>query len=475
MINRLILQILLLVFSASALIAQINAEEFSSRRDILAGKLNDGVIIVKGNGLKSRNQDVDYKFRQGSDFYYLSGFDEAGATLLILPGEDKKFILFVKENNPRMAIWSGKTYGVRGAMKIFNADTAFASDNFEEEVKKYLRGQKKVYLPFADAELFETVSDIITSPWGRYPKKIEDVTKYIAELRLIKSNYEIEMIQKSIDITIKAHKEAMMATKPGLFEYEIAALIEYVYQKNGSPRDGFPSIVGSGANSTILHYEANDQKMKDGDIVVMDIGAEYGMYSADVTRTIPVNGVFSKEQKQIYQIVLDAQKAGINLTKPGIGISEIKRESTAVIKEGLFKLGLTTDKDKNWQTRVWFMHGVSHWLGLDVHDAGNYRGEDKRGRLLEPGMVFTVEPGIYVAPNALENLKLLMGGRLSDKEIDEFIEKVKPAFEKYKNIGVRIEDDILVTKTGYQNLSKAAPREIDAIEKWMARPSEIVK
>ncbi len=475
MVSRLILQTLLLVFSASALIAQINAEEFASRRDVLAGELNDGVIIVKGNDQKTRNQDVDYKFRQGSDFYYLSGFNEAGATLLILPGEDKKFILFVKENNPRMAIWSGETYGVWGAMKIFKADTAFASDNFEEEVKKYLRGQKKVYLPFADAELFETVSNIITSPWGRYPKKIEDVTKYIAKLRLIKSNYEIEMIQKSIDITIKAHKEAMMAAKPGLFEYEIGALIEYVYQKNGSPRIGFPSIVGSGANSTILHYKANDQKMKDGDIVVMDIGAEYGMYSADVTRTIPVNGVFSEEQKQIYQIVLDAQKAGIELIKPGKGISEIYEASTDVIKDGLLELGLITDRESRWQSRVWFMHGVGHWLGLDVHDAGGRNGADKRGKLLEEGMVFTVEPGIYVAPNALENLKLLMTGRLSDKEIDEFIEEVKPAFEKYKNIGVRIEDDILVTKTGYRNLSKAAPRDIDAIEKWMAKPSEIVK
>ncbi|KAA3610314.1 MAG: M24 family metallopeptidase [Calditrichaeota bacterium] len=467
--------IVLILLMSTFLLSQVNTEEFASRREALMQKLDDGVIILRGATLQPRNNDVEYKFRQKSDFYYLSAFDEPDATMIIMPGDAKNFILFVKPNDPRMAIWVGESYGVHGAMNIFKADTAYSKDLFEEKLKTLLRGKEKVYFPFDDLELIETVLGVLKSSWGMYPKKTEDVRKHIGELRLIKSTWEVEQLQKSIDITVEAQKEAMQATKAGLFEYEIDALINYVYLKNGSPRVGFPSIVGSGVNSTILHYQDNDYKMKNGDVVVMDIGAEFGMYSADVTRTIPVNGKFSKEQADIYQIVLDAQNAGIEKTKPGIGIGEVHETSARVIQDGLLELGLITDKNSRWQTRVWFMHGVSHWLGLDTHDAGGYSERSKKGRILEEGMVFTVEPGIYVAPKALENIKTMFRGRVSAEEIDAFIESVKPAFEKYKNIGVRIEDDILVTKDGYRNLSKEAPREIDAIEKLMAKKSSFVK
>lgn len=460
---------------APFIFSQVNNQEFASRREALMHKLNDGVVVLRGAQLQSRNKDVDYKFRQNSDFYYLSGFDEPGATMLLVPEGDGKFILFVKPNDPHIAVWVGESYGVNGAMDLFKADTAYSNQAFEETVKKYLKNQQKIYLPFDDSELLETVSAIIKSPRANYPKKMEDISKHIAGLRLIKSSYEIEMMQKSIDITVEAHKEAMRAMKPGLFEYEIEALIKYVYLINGSPRVGFSSIVGSGPNSTILHYKDNNQKMKNGEIVVIDIGAEYGMYSADITRTIPANGKFSEEQKEIYQIVLGAQNAGIELAKPGVGISEIYSKSVDIVREGLLSLGLITDKEKHWQTRVWFMHGVGHWLGLDTHDAGSYRGEDDRGRLLEKGMVFTVEPGIYIAPKALQNLKMILGDKVSLEEINTFIEAVTPAYEKYKNIGVRVEDDILVTKTGFRNLSKGAPREIAEIEILMAKESLLIK
>jgi Xaa-Pro aminopeptidase len=295
---------------------------------------------------------------------------------------------------------------------------------------------------------------------------MEDIDQYINDLRTIKSQYEIDMMQKAINITVEAHKEAMKATEPDMFEYEIAGLIKYIYLKNGSVRSGFPSIIGSGPNSTILHYEKNERKMQDNDMVVMDIGAEYGMYSADVTRTIPVNGEFSDAQKDIYRIVLASQKAGVEITKPGITLNDISKKSTDIIKDGLLKLGLITDKESRWQTAVWFMHGVSHGLGLDTHDPGGYRNQN-----LQPGMVFTVEPGIYIAPNALENAYMMQRMGISKEEIDAFVEKVKPAYEKYKNIGVRIEDDVLVTESGYKNLSKRAPREIDEIEEMMSDDS----
>ncbi|MCB0282949.1 MAG: aminopeptidase P N-terminal domain-containing protein [Calditrichaeota bacterium] len=458
------------IFFVSHIFAEINTNEFAQRRDKLMQKVSQGVILMRGAVEYARNGDVNFKFRQNSNFYYLSGFDEPDATMLLLPGEAQKFIMFVKPFNAHMAVWVGESYGVEGAMKIFKADTAFANDTFDDVIKSYLRNKETVYLPFSDQEFASHITSLLNTHYGRYPKKIEDIDQYINDLRQIKSTKEIELMQKAIDITVDAHKEAMKAIKPDMHEYEIAALIKYIYLKNGSERSGFPSIVGSGPNSTILHYEKNERKMTQNDMVVIDIGAEYGMYSADVTRTVPVDGNFSEEQKDIYKIVLESQKAGVEMTKPGITLSDISNKSTEIIKNGLFDLGLITDKESRWQTSVWFMHGVSHGLGLETHDPGGYRNQK-----LEAGMVFTVEPGIYIGENALENVYMMSRMGVSKDAIDAFVEAVKPAFEKYKNIGVRIEDDVLVTETGYRNLSEKAPREISDIEKLMSKGSKFTE
>jgi len=459
-----IIKLLLLTGLAQA---EFPADEFAARRQKLMTTVKDGIIVMKGASLITRNDDVDYKFRQYSNFYYLTGFDEHDAALILLP-ESEKFIMFVKPGNPMMAIFLGESYGLKGTKEKFKADSVISFDLFEESLKEFLSGKDSVYITEKDEGLTNTINKIVMSDSVKYTAKIKNITNYIHEMRMFKSDYEITMLQKSIDITGEAHHASMKETKPGLMEYEIDALISYTYFKNGCPRVGFPSIVASGPNAIILHYEDNDKKMEDDELLLLDIGAEYGMYSADVTRTIPVNGTFSDEQKAIYQIVLDAQKAGIEACKPGTGIIEVHITSSDVIKEGLLKLGLITDLSKRWQTRVWFMHSISHWLGLDVHDPGAYGYREEKGRLLEPGMVLTVEPGIYIGGNALTNISQLYGSRVDKEEIEAFIEAVKPAFKKYKNIGVRIEDDVLVTENGYRLLSKNIVREVTDIEEIMA-------
>jgi len=264
----------------------------------------------------------------------------------------------------------------------------------------------------------------------------------------------------------------MKAVKPGMYEHEIQAIIEYIFRKNGAQGPGFPSIIGSGPNATILHYEANNRQTEDGDLLLMDVGAEFGHYKSDITRTIPVSGRFTQTQKEIYEVVLQAQKEAIKIAGPGVGIYEINNRGVEVIKEGLLKLGLITDKDSGWQHRPWLMYNISHWVGLDVHDVGGRGPDDGQGRRFVPGMVFTVEPGLYIREDTLENLPGMVGRLGIEKdELEDFISRVKPAVKKYANIGVRIEDDILITETGYEVLSSKVPKEIEAIEKLMREKS----
>jgi Xaa-Pro aminopeptidase len=457
-----------LIFMYAFAQAQLPDQEFAARRQKLMNAMpGNSIIIIKGSGLVPRNGDVDYKFRQNSNFYYLSGFDEPDAALILLP-ESKKFVMFIEERSPFMAIFVGDSYTPEQTKKIFKADTVISMDLFNESLKQFLSRKDSIYIPENDEKLTATINKTIKSDSVEYPAKIKDIAPYLAEMRLIKSDYEITMMQKAIDITGQALDAAMKETRPDLMEYKIDALISYTYTKNRSPRVGFPSIIASGPNSTTLHYEKNNDLMEDGELLLMDIGAEYGMYSADVTRTIPVNGTFSEKQKDIYQIVLDAEKAGIEACNTGTGIKEVHNISTEIIKKGLLKLGLITDVTKRWQTHVWFMHSTSHWLGMETHDVGSTNYRDEKGRVLKPGMVLTVEPGIYIAGNALNDLPILYGKRVDKEEIEAFINAVKPAFEKYKNIGIRIEDDVLVTNEGYRVLSGKIVREINDIEKMMA-------
>jgi Xaa-Pro aminopeptidase len=274
-------------------------------------------------------------------------------------------------------------------------------------------------------------------------------------MRLRKSAYELALLQHAIDITTEAHERSWLAAGTAKWEFEVDAQVVYTFKLRNADHWGYPSIVGCGPNATTLHYQESQGKVVPGELLLMDVGAEYDHYSADVTRTFPVNGKFTQAQAEIYQIVYDAQEAAANVSRKGNTISDVNRTATEVIKDGLFKLGLTTSRDSE-QYRIWFMHGTSHWLGMNVHDVGNY------GSKLEPGMVFTNEPGIYIRPDALDNLP---------KTVDnaKFIEAVRPAFEKYKNIGVRIEDDMLITEDGVKWLTSALPRKISEIEDFIAR------
>jgi len=431
---------------------------FARHREALMKEMDGGILVFQNS---DRNKN----------FFYLTGFQESRAAFVLLPDEEEKYIMFVQSYDPANKSRTGVLSGIEGAKEHFNADDAFPFDQFERKLRSYLRGKKKIYCDFNNKELYEKLLQMTRFSPGVMMKTMIDPTNFIHEMRLIKSPEEIEIMQKAIDITADAHIEVMRAAEPGMYEYELQAIIEYIYRKNGSPRNGFPCIVGSGPNSVVLHYGENNRKTQSGDMVVMDIGAEYGEYTADITRTIPINGKFTKAQREIYQAVLDANKAAIAMVAPGVGYQEVMNAGTEKVKEGLFRLGLITDMESLWQYRVWLTHGIGHWLGLVVHDVGDYRRQDEKGRVLEPGMVFTMEPGIYIQDDILDNLKDMRMIRASDEEIDTFVEKVKPVAAQYTHIGVRIEDDVLVTPDGYKVLSQKAPKEIRDVEKMMAKKS----
>jgi Xaa-Pro aminopeptidase len=292
--------------------------------------------------------------------------------------------------------------------------------------------------------------------WGY---SVKNATPIFVDMRLRKSPYEIALMQHAIDITTEAHERAWVAAGDANWEYEVDAQVAYTFKLRNADHWGYPSIVGCGPNATTLHYEESQGRVTPSELLLMDVGAEYDHYTADVTRTFPVNGKFSSVQAEIYQIVYDAQEAAAKAARPGARKSDVHRAATEVIKDGLLKLGLIVNRNSN-EYRVWFMHGTSHWLGMNVHDVGELPGRPEPK--LEPGMVFTNEPGIYVRPDALDNLP-------KTKETEKFIAAIKPAFEKYKNIGVRIEDDMLITPSGVKWLTEALPRKMSDIESFIAR------
>jgi Xaa-Pro aminopeptidase len=455
--------------------------EFARRRSLLMQKMDGGIAIFKSAEVVNRNYDIDYKFRQESDFYYLTGFDEPGSAFLLIPGADKEFIMFVRPGNTYMEIWTGKNPGIEEVMNIFGADTVFAIDRFDELLPIYVEGKDKVYCSVLDKKLTGKILALMEPRPGDHlkhiskpPKTLIDPLPVIHEMRVIKSDYEIQLIKKPINITCDAQIEAMKAARPGMYEYEIEAIIEYIYRKNGCPRYAFPSIVGSGPNTAVLHHMRNDRKIRDGDLILIDIGAEDNYYAADITRTIPANGKFSKEQKEIYEIVLNAQKEAIMMIKPGVSFTELEDKVIAVVKDGLYKLGLILDKNSEWQYKVWYYTYPWHYLGIDVHDVGRYVYESSfLARNFEAGMVVTMEPGIYISRSMMEIVKdrEWFATDFPEDEVKAFFEKVQPVAEKYFDLGIRIEDDILVTKDGHEVLSAKAPKEIKDIEEMMKNKS----
>ncbi len=414
------------------------------------------IAIIPSAREMTRSNDTSYRYRQNSDFYYLTGFDEPEAIAVIAPAKEHKYTLFVRPRDPEKEIWDGRRAGVEGARASYGADEAFPIEEFKAKLGDVLNGAKTLYyrLGAGNTELDAQVINEIARlrALGRKgisaPHTITDAGALLHEMRLIKTDVEVEIMQRAADIAAEAHIEAMKQTRPGMNEYEIEALIEYIFRKHGALAPAYTTIVGGGANATVLHYVCNDAPLHDGDLLLVDAGAEYKGYASDITRTFPVNGSFTQPQRDIYDLVLDTEMACVKRAQVGISLEELKTYSIELLTEGMVRLGLLQGDTKKLieeeKYKQFYMHGLGHYLGMDVHDVGLYRTDDEP-RKLEPGMIITVEPGLYVPSNA-ENVP-----------------------EKYLGLGVRIEDDVLITQDGNRNLTIKVPKQAEEIEELMAR------
>lgn len=426
-------------------------EPFNRRRNALAAALDGGVAIVPAARERIRSNDTEYEFRQDSDFYYLTGFREPDAVLVLAPHHEReRTVLFVRPKDRTQEIWTGRRLGVQDAPAHLGVDAAYAIDELDSRLPEYLHGAQRVFFAFGRDEAFDrrvhhalAKARALARRNGRAPEELADVAALLHEMRLRKEPAEIAQMRRAAEISAAGHRAGMQGTRPGVYEYEIEALIECEYMRAGATF-AYPSIVAGGENATILHYNTNREVLRDGDLLLVDSGSEFELYTSDVTRTWPINGRFTAEQRAIYDIVLAAQEAGIAQVKPGIGCREFHSACVRVITEGLIDLGLlrgsVEENIEKERYRDYYMHGSGHWLGLDVHDVGRYRDEaGEHYRAFEPGMVTTVEPGIYVH---------------RDLDCDE----------RFKGIGVRIEDNILVTAGGNENLTADIAKGVSEIE-----------
>ncbi len=415
---------------------------------------SDSVAIIPGSLEATRSNDTHYRYRQSSDFFYLTGFDEPEAIAVIAPGREHEYTLFVRPRDPEREIWDGRRAGIEGARTHFGADEAFPISEFTEKLSDILNGAQTLYYRIGEGntELDQKIIGQLARmrSMGRRgispPQAIIDTGAILHEMRLIKTEDEIALMQRAADIAAEAHREAMREARAGMKEYEIEALIEYVFRRNGASAPAYSSIVGGGANATILHYINNDAELRDGDLLLIDAGAEYQGYASDITRTFPVSGHFTDAQRDIYNLVLETQTACIEMTRPGVTIDELHEHSVKILTEGMVRLGLLDGEvDKlieEEKYKQFYMHRLGHFLGMDVHDVGRYHVEGE-SRRLESGMVITIEPGLYISA------------------------ETKDIPEKYLGIGVRIEDDVLVTDGGHRVLTDKAPKEVAEIEKLM--------
>ncbi len=426
-------------------------KEFRDRRAAFARKIAGGVAVVPAAPHALRNADGEYEYRQDSDLYYLSGFREAESVLVLAPHhETEKAVLFVRPHDRLQEIWTGRRAGVEGAVADYGFDAAYPIAELDERLPDYLIGADTIYYELGRDERFDrrmlaalAAARTKTRRVGRAPHAFVEPGTIVHEMRLRKSPGEIELMRRGAEATRVGFDAGMRATRPGMWEYELEALIEQHYRMAGSAHDAYPSIVAGGANATILHYNTNRDQLRDGDLVLVDSGAEYELYATDVTRTWPVNGRFSAEQRAIYDVVLAAQKAGIEQVRPGKPYDAFHEAALRVLIEGLIDLRLlegSLDEIVEKETyKDYYPHRTGHYLGLDTHDVGRYRNDDDKPRLLEPGMVVTVEPGLYVQP---------------DLTCDE----------RFLGIGVRIEDDVLVTSNEPDVLTRGIPKEVADLE-----------
>ena len=424
--------------------------EFRSRRRRLMDSLTDGAIVIAAGHDSPRNNDVDHQYRQDSSFWYLTGFDEPDAVAVLRPGSDTPYTLFVRPYDPTFEIWVGRRAGVNGAVGQLGANAAYPVEELDSQLPKLLAECETIHYALgSDDRVDGIISGLIkerrrmAQRGAKSVRRIEDPTAQIDSMRQVKTDDEVALMQRAIDITAVGFQAAMQTAAPGVAEYEVQAALELPFRRLGSPRNGYPSIVAGGANACVLHYVRNDEMLGPDDLLLIDAGAEYGYYTADVTRTWPVSGTFTPAQRDIYEIVLASQKEAIAEVKPGVGFDDVHKVATRSLIRGLVDLGVM-DGDveqilNDAAYRDYYMHATSHWLGLDVHDSGAYR-DDKGQILLRPGMVLTIEPGLYFGAQA------------------------EKAPEAYRGIGIRIEDDVLVTEDGCRVLSEAIPKAADELE-----------
>lgn len=433
----------------------MNKDIFARRRAELVNQISDNdIVIIATSTVKSRNGDVDYQFRADSDFYYLSGFNEPEAVLVISPGRSQgEYVLFCREKDVKHEMWHGRRHGLEGAMELFAADDAFPIEDINDILPGLMEEKEKVYTtvgryPDFDVQLLGWMNKIKEDKRrGKHaPYEFVDLNHILHEQRLIKRKDEIALMRKAAKMTVAGHRRAMQVCKPGMYEYQVQAEMECEFRKAGSPYNAYPSIVAGGANACILHYTENQDILKDGDLLLIDAGAEFGCYASDISRTFPVNGKFSPEQKALYEIVLASQYAAFEHCSAGCGWNESHDAAVKTISQGLLDEGLLRGSlEQVLETKSYlqfYMHRTGHWLGMDVHDVGDYQLDDQ-WRELEAGMVFTVEPGIYVNPA---------------DDVDT----------RWHHIGIRIEDNVLVRKQGYDVLTESVPKKVAEIEAIMA-------
>ena len=433
----------------------IKASEFAKRRKQLMRMADDdAIVILPAAPERIRSKDTTFPYRQDSDFWYLTGFAEPEAVLVLVPGRKHgECLLFCRERDADKEAWDGLRAGQEGAIERFGMDDAYPISDLDDILPGLLEGRRRVYYHFGrdkdfDLTLIGWVNRVraMIRQGAQPPHEFLELGHLLHELRLFKSKDEVKLMQRAADIACQAQVAAMRATRHGAHEYEVEAALQYVYRMHNSVA-AYEPIVGAGANACVLHYRANSAPMKDGELLLVDAGAEFANYASDITRTWPVSGVYSKEQRALYQIVLAAQKAALEMARPGKHWIAGHDAAVEVLTDGLLSLGLLKGTLKknlvSGDYKRFYMHKTGHWIGLDVHDVGEYKvaGEFRE---LEPGMAFTIEPGLYIAPGS----------------------KGVPA--KYQGIGIRIEDDVLITKDGHQVLTDAVPREIDQVEALLA-------
>jgi Xaa-Pro aminopeptidase len=439
----------------------------------LLDSLSEGYVILRSTDEASYNRN---EFRANNNFYYLTGFQAPRSYVILSKNPNQAYMLGLPPHSLWLMIYEGELPGEEEITELYRPDHLLDYRKYRSFLDSLLLTPTPIYLDRSDRTFFKEISER-NSKSGK--AEIRSISNILNEMRVIKGPMEVERLQKAGNITAKALTNVLRECGSGMYEFEMEAVIEGTFLQYGSAMPGFPSIVGSGPNTTVMHYEPNTRMMEDGDLLLMDIGADYGYYTADITRTIPVNGRYSEVQRAIYQLVLDGQLAAIEQMVPGNGFLAGQQAAREVIKEGLVELGLVIDPEAKWQTDFYCIHGSSHYLGLDVHDVGNtgigrsaYQTGSSvphtlKSRALEPGMVLTIEPGVYIRELGLEQVHEMYKSQADSVEIAAFVEQVRPVFEKYIHTGVRIEDDILITEDGNIVLSRYAPKKMEDIEQLM--------